>query len=312
MSTVTITPVALRANQFASAWTNVARAENNDVDDPFHRTVIVEVFEDLGVRLIATNGYLMLWSWVPVAPGFDDDEEPAPELTETPDVTLWVRDKYHLIHAACKNIARQAKSQPDARVVLSVGVMEDNAQPTLDPDLDRIGLILAARDQRELAPLIIGHSTPDWRKGLDEFDPATVDVTAYSIDVLKRIGGLSNDMGYVRLTHQGDGRPVLLHADTEPPVDGLMVPVKLSNAVPAEETAWADDVINRINEAEGYTPPEMDPTSLDERTPPDEFSEMMRLAEEDARQALAEQGELTPEDLAALADGVRSDEDEEE
>lgn len=276
MTTTTITPIAIPAAEFAAGWTNVARAETVDPDDMYYRTMIVEVYENRGVRVIGTNRYLMLWTWLAAARDIDDDSdpEPAPELDEDPDITLWVKDRHHLFHQACKGIARQAKANPHQRIVLSVGVMEDDAQPTLDPDLNHIGLILAAPDQRELAPLLLGVTPPEWRRTLDGFDPKTVDVTAYSIDTLKRIGGLANDMGYVRLVHQGPDKPVLLHADTNPPVDGLMVPVQLHANVPADETDWTDDVIAKINEDAGYQPP----------TSP----EVDAQADRDASQALAD------------------------
>ena len=71
----------------ARGWLSVAQASANDKDLPtLHRTVAMEVFPN-GLRLVATDRYILLTAWVPDLADADE-----PELSILPDRVVVAQD----------------------------------------------------------------------------------------------------------------------------------------------------------------------------------------------------------------------------
>lgn len=89
------------ARHLVPAWLSASLASSNDPKDDIrlYRTLQVEFYPH-GIRMVACDGYMVLWSWAPAL----DIDKPAPELEETPLRTAIVRDVHHrakalLLHA---------------------------------------------------------------------------------------------------------------------------------------------------------------------------------------------------------------------
>jgi hypothetical protein len=80
------------APPLARAWQSVALASGNDKTLPsLHRTVAIEEYVH-GIRLVATDRFMLLTAWVP---NLDTDTDAEPLLEEAPDRTVTAADVDH-------------------------------------------------------------------------------------------------------------------------------------------------------------------------------------------------------------------------
>ena len=81
--------ITFDARYLARGWLAVATFSGKDNAAPaLSKTVLVEAFPD-GVRLVATDRYILMTSWVPA---LDKEGNPEPELDEAPDSRTIVHD----------------------------------------------------------------------------------------------------------------------------------------------------------------------------------------------------------------------------
>src|SRR5687768_16742409 len=79
------------ARTLARGWLSVAIASAADKARPvLHRTVSIEAFPE-GLRLVATDSFVLLRSWVP---NLDHDLDPEPGLDEAPYATAVAMDPH--------------------------------------------------------------------------------------------------------------------------------------------------------------------------------------------------------------------------
>lgn len=120
------------ARFLAAGWLSVALASGKDSDVPaLNKTVCIETFVE-GVRLVATDRYVLLHSWVP-AIGKEDD--PAPGLGIAPDDVIVAIDEHGRAKALMVHLLSLATAEgaPTIEVALRPGVpFVDDQVPTLD------------------------------------------------------------------------------------------------------------------------------------------------------------------------------------
>lgn len=211
---------------FARGWLSVAIAASTDDGRPaLNRTVAVEVYPE-GLRLIATDSYMLLRSFVPNRHHDIDDEPP---LDEAPIATAVIMDphgrgKSLLNHAlALTKAAGEHGDAPDVR--LRLGVVD--SQPGAFAGLEATGAVLELddKDTERLRLTCYEGTFPTWRNLTVTPDPAGT--IALNPDIAARLGKLGklHPSALLRFTWGGD-RKVAAVALTaaEPAVEGLVMP----------------------------------------------------------------------------------------
>jgi DNA polymerase III sliding clamp (beta) subunit (PCNA family) len=236
-----MTPVTLPARLLAAAWLNVSLASSTDDSRPaLYRTVLVEVFSPTEVRLIATDSYMILQAWVA------DDETPDPGIGVLPDPAnvLLVADPDGLAQGLMKHLIKVTKDDDEIQhreVTLRVGSIEDSAQPTLMPELDRCALTFATDDYRVQCP-VIEMPFPSWRQiWPTEARHAPAGRVRYSSEFLARFMKMRDAFGDVTMTFTTAIGPTVVEVTANPPLSGLLMPLRADDAGDAEPPAVIED-----------------------------------------------------------------------
>lgn len=215
----------------ARRWLSVSIAAAKDPDRPaLSRTVCIEVFEGRGVRLVSTDSYLLLTTWVPDLTARQAGPADPPGADEVPDITAVAIDPdgraAGLLRYGLQLDARDELADP-LEIVVGLGVVADGETGAFDGMAPRwVTLDLADHEQVRL-PTYEG-VFPPWRGIEAAFTPKRTVGVALNPDILGRLGGLAKLWpGAALLWHfGGEERLARLELDTSPPVDGLVMPVR--------------------------------------------------------------------------------------
>lgn len=224
------------APTFARAWQSVALASSTDKDLPqLNRTMAIEEYTN-GVRLVATDRFILLTAWVPstdtrtdVEPGFD----------EAPDRTVIARDAdgrgksllgYVLTLA---NRDEHKFSEPGEGLVLSVTfdvrlpAGMEGSDATLE-GLEPRFVVLDLPDTERVWLETIESVYPSWRAIVDSFTPETTKTIALHPERLDRLAKLGKYAdGPLAWTFGGTERAALLDVPlSDPHVSGVVMPVR--------------------------------------------------------------------------------------
>lgn len=214
------------AENIARGWLSVALAASADDARPALTGVHVE-FYATGVRLIATDSYMLLRAWVPCG------DAPEPALDEAPDSEATALDPYgrgvglmrHLLKIAT------AKDAPPYDCCLSVG---DDPREEPEPSLvglERQYLILDVPDQEILTLPLFEGSWPTWRSLWSTFVAETTSEINFSPElIVARLGRLGklHPEGILRWQFGGASRAALVElSPSSPRVMGLVMPTKV-------------------------------------------------------------------------------------
>lgn len=151
------TPLTLDALDFARAWLNVAVAAGENPDETsLYRTVALELYPD-GVRLVATDRYLLLHASIG-----------APPVDVLPVETIVARDLDRRGRALLAWLYRIAHTSDEPRTVrLGLRDLDDPNTPTLGPDL--VPRALTIDTGRDLCALpILDTAWTVWRDALPD------------------------------------------------------------------------------------------------------------------------------------------------
>ena len=215
-----------RGAPFAVAWRSVALGWSKDKARPvLDHTIAVEVFEH-GVRLVSTDSYVLLHTWV----GADEYTGEAPPISERPISTVVAQDSYGRsigLMAHVINIASD-ENAPRVDVVLGVGVMDDD--PFVLAGMARPCVTLAVADQELLRLPLVESDFPDWRALLDGFTPVMTDAIALQPKLVARLAKLGDFHDNQPLRWQWGGPEGMALIDvvgSDPFVSGLVMPVRI-------------------------------------------------------------------------------------
>lgn len=188
--------VVLNGRYAAPAWLSVALAASTSKDDPiFYRVVAVEFFPH-GVRLVATDRYLVLAAWVP-AVGHEADGEP--DAGESPLRTVAARDTAHRGTSLMKHVLSLLPEDPDdegsmVEVALSLGKADPPSYRGMEA-LNLEGLLglalqidVPGREALRL-PLFEGEWS-NWRSAMAAFVPRQTRAIAFNLTRLGQLAGL--------------------------------------------------------------------------------------------------------------------------
>lgn len=216
------------ARDLARGWLSVALASADDDERPaLHRTVSIESYPT-GVRLTATDSYILLSSWVHA---IDHAGEPEPGPDESPAITgvaidLHGRGKGFLSHVW--KLARD-EDAPLVEVRLSLGVTEldDPNRPTLD-GIEAEYVVLEHPDNERIKLRAYEGEYPQWRKVVASFTEKRTSAVALNPEMIGRLAKLGKlHPGCPLLWHfGGENRAARLEIQSEPYVSGLVMPVR--------------------------------------------------------------------------------------
>lgn len=231
------------AAHIARGWLSTALAASDDDARPALTGVHVEFFPT-GIRLVATDSYMLLRSWVPIA------EAPEPGLDEAPVDVATALDPFGRGVGLMRHLLKIATAKDAPPYDLCVSVGDD---PRLEDDLSFTGmerqyLILDVPDQEILTLPLYEGAWPEWRSLWTSFvAESTTEIHFNPELIVARLGKLGKLHGEAVLRWQFGGplRPAMVElAPATPSVAGLVMPVKvyLPGFAPAPEPEGEQDV----------------------------------------------------------------------
>lgn len=216
---------------FAKAWLAVALASSTDKDlNTLHKTVAIDVYDN-GVRLLATDRFVLLTAWVPDL-DLSNDAEPA--IDEAPSRTVIARDGdgrgKSLLNYALTLWRRMLDSEglpPDGEGIELVlefdqRLPNDGAEQTF-AGMESRYVVLDVPDTERVWLEVIEAAYPDWRPLVREHTPETTKVIHLAPERLGRLGQLGKYVsGSIAWTFGGAERAAALRAG-DPDVDGFEI-----------------------------------------------------------------------------------------
>lgn len=234
-------PIQFDGPSFARAWLSVAQASGTDKDLPgIDRTVAIEHYPRAGLRLVATDRYILLTAWVPELTAEHLDE---PDLDEAPERVVVARDVdgrgkglLAYIHRLAKRRAQDLECgvdglpRGDIQLHLTFDAkipVEDGADVPLD-GLEPRYVILEVPDTENVYLDTIESIYPDWRSLTYAAKPQATDRIALHVDRLNALAGLRHwNAGPILWTFQGSEACAFVDVkDSTPHVSGLVMPVR--------------------------------------------------------------------------------------
>lgn len=223
----------------ARGWLSAFLAASQDPEQPvLDRTMHLEVYSD-GIRLSATDRYMLLSAWIPSLDGFAERA-----LDEAPDHTLVIRDEdaraKGLMSYLRKLSAKAAKDElppPEVRIRLGVEA-EEGAEPGFPGmELEQVAVELPGAEALRL-PVVDG-TYPAWRTILLAHKPGKVGAVGLNPEILGRFASLGKiHGGFLRCTFSSPKTMALLEpagglTENPPIIRGGFMPVRLDEGRPA-------------------------------------------------------------------------------
>lgn len=238
----------INAPTFARAWLSVAQASTSDRDlSTLDRTVAIEEYPS-GLRLVATDRFVLLTAWVPSA---DSITGRVPELYELPDRIVVASDGDGRGKGLLGYILTLAKREvivEDIRVDFDVRIPagEDADQPLegLEPKY----VVFTVPDVEKVYLDTVEAEYPNWRPLLLDHDAQDTKRIALDLDRLHKLAALRKwNPGPLLWTFGGPASVAMVELhESDPQVVGLVMPSRwaLPGEAPAsEEQPDSDDVV---------------------------------------------------------------------
>lgn len=217
--------VALPSMRVAEAWLPVWCATSNDAERPvLHRTMCIEWFNGAGLRLVATNSYVLLTSWLGVS-----EHKPEPALDVKPDLVTVVPDIDKRGLGLVKYAAACAKADKDTegnyhRTRLAVGKPRSSRKtPALADELEQQVLVIGYEGETVELP-IMEAEFPSWRALLTGRTPSPTKQLAMSPGVLDALAKTGREF---TMRFSGELGGVSIETLGGTPVRGLYMPMRV-------------------------------------------------------------------------------------
>lgn len=222
----------LDAAWLARGWLSVYAASSTDKDRPaMCRTVHIEQHTH-GLRLSATDSYMILTTWVPEVDYHDD---PEPDLDEAPDQQAVAIDTHDrganlLAHLLKLTKAEDAK-EIDVRVRLAVPVAGDDENMVAFDGMEATAVVIDHPDHERVQLETYDGGYPDVKPLLARFKPVRTDAIALSHENVGRLVRVAKIHGSgvehpMRWQWGGNNKMGGLEFGAEPAVRGLLMPVR--------------------------------------------------------------------------------------
>lgn len=223
------------ARTLARGWLSVAVASSADKDRPaLHRTVSVEQYEG-GLRLAATDSYVLLTSWVP---SIDYDLDAGPDFDEAPLATAIVEDPHGrakgFLGYALTLVAEAARDDyaEPIEITVRLGVRPDADEEQdagILPGLSATYFVLELPDVERLKLTTYEGEFPSWRRLVSVFEARSTKTIALNPEIVGRLAKLGKIqpgalLGFEWGGAERAGRVELVNGD--PYVEGLVMPCR--------------------------------------------------------------------------------------
>lgn len=222
------------AATLARAWQSVALASGNDKTLPsLHRTVAIEEYVH-GIRLVATDRFMLLTAWVPNTTAPTDRE---PLLEEAPDRTVTAADVDHRgksLLAYVLQLQRRAQNTEEpfdleCEVVFDVRLPagQTGTDATLE-GMEPVFTVFSIPDVEKVYLPVVEATYPDWRSLLDGFVSEKTDTIGLALERLTRLGKLATwNPGHLAWKFGGPERAAYVDLPmSDPHVTGIVMPVR--------------------------------------------------------------------------------------
>jgi hypothetical protein len=229
------------AATLARAWQSVALASGNDKILPsLHRTVAIEEYVH-GIRLVATDRFMLLTAWVP---NVDTDTDTEPLLEEAPDRTVTAADVDHRGKSLLAYVVQLEKREPfDLQCEVTFDVRLPAGHTGTDATLEGmepVFTVFSVPDVEKVYLPVVEATYPDWRTLLDGFVSEKTDTIGLALERLTRLGKLSAwNPGHLAWKFGGSERAAYVDLpSSDPHVTGIVMPVRwLTDQDPPEPPA---------------------------------------------------------------------------
>lgn len=214
-------PIAL-----AKGWLSVAIASGDDKLRPaLHRSICIELHAH-GIRLVATDSYVLLRAWVPNG---EHAAAPEPDLDEPPITTAVAIDEHRRAKGLLEHLLKLGEEEAE-EVRLTLGNLAASTKRQAN---------LAGMDVRWVAIEHPGHervelvtyegSFPNWRWLLAGFAPELTPAVALSNYTVAKLAKLTKlwTANSLRVHFGGTNRMARIEvADSYPTIEGAAMPVR--------------------------------------------------------------------------------------
>lgn len=265
--------VSLKTSDLALAWVNVFHATGQSEDRPrLYRTIALEFFPH-GVQLVATDGHLLLRTFVSDGSwGEHVGYDRWPDLLSRPIRAVTVMDREGFGIGFMKTVLKTAQQQDDAGEMLELSLTRhvDADQPDLGEDLSAWRLTIRSCGQRFDLKLH-DEAYPNWRAlNIGTSWAERVDGMTLAPWVFRTLGKLKGPTAF-ELDFQGDDRAIFL-STRGVHIKGLVMPMRRAKekarkpAPDAEQGDIEDEVPNDAAEELAGFPPTVDPDTGEDLT----------------------------------------------
>jgi hypothetical protein len=255
--------VRFDAPTLAHAWLAVAQASGTDKGVPgLCRTIAIEEHTK-GVRLIATDRWVLLTAWVPELGG-----AVVPKIYELPDRTVVARDAMgrgrgmlgYLLSLA-NQIDEDDYIEGDVQVEINfdVRVPAGKGVPATLEGMEPTYVVLNSPEVERVYLEVVDTPYPDWRMLLeDTFTPKRVGGIGYAPEVLERLVKARKHAGGPLVFQFGgvDNATRVEFKDSDPYVHGVVMPARLEDSKDPECRTCADGAFCLRHAAGLVTAPE--------------------------------------------------------
>lgn len=229
----------LPAHETALAWLNTFVATGTDAgNSQTYRNVAIEFFPD-AVVFVASDRSMLLSSTV--LTGHEALLLDAPSIDQIPDVSYVVMDPAGRMGSLMRWQLRECKAaekedREPAPITIEVRSGERPSVPTLSPEMDR--QIMVVTTERERLDLdIYDGAFISWRPMLAKHTPESTDRIAFSPMLLARLGKLRGLDAHIEFELAGAADGARFFIDCEPPIEGLIMPVRNTDVDDEAEAA---------------------------------------------------------------------------
>lgn len=221
------------APTLARAWLSVAQASSADKDLPtLNKTVAIEEYLH-GVRLVATDRFVLLTAWVP---NIDTDTDAEPSLDEAPDRTVISADTdgrgrnlLGYVLSLANRDEHYTEGDLEIRVSFDVrlpaGSGGDDA--TLE-GMDPIYTVFDVPDTEKVWVPVMQADYPEWRTIVHGFMTEMTDKISFNPELVERVTKVRKwSDGYLYWSFGGPDRASMVdYRDSDPHVSGVVMPVR--------------------------------------------------------------------------------------
>lgn len=223
------------APTLAHAWLAVAQAASTDKNIPILRKTVAIEEHTRGVRLIATDRFVLLTAWVPE---IEYHYDLGPDFDEAPIRTIVAADVdgrgRGLLGYVCALVNRDYTEDDYTPGELEVEIGFDARMPagTGGPEtlegLEPTYTVLQVRDVEKVYLPVVDGTFPDWRTIASSFVPATTSTVALNPEVVERLAKVRKHAAGPLLWEFGgaDKAALVQYANSDPHVHGVVMPIR--------------------------------------------------------------------------------------